>query len=341
MNKELFEENDRNIRVFGLETMKKLFETEVLLLGFTPSMTELSKNLILSGAGICLFDLKINIEQKDTFDNFVFNVNDIGKNKANVVRDKIKLFKDPCKISIINDINEIKKRNIKYGVIDLSDKNLINENNNIIKQIENIMIENKGILYYIKLEKDKGIFLNNILEKKFLENNTNKDGKDPLFEKDEKITEHLTLSDDEEENNSNNPNKKKEERKEEKKEMDIVDISNDEEKKIIILKDDDYSFFDFCKKIEQVKNLIPKKLKKYEEDIINSAFNVININPKNNNENINPLNCLVNYIIGGVVCHEIINCISRKKNVRTNIYYFDGFNGYGKFLNELYDKTYD
>ena len=82
MNKELFEENDRNIRVFGLETIKKLFETEVLLLGFTPAMTELSKNLILSGAGICLFDPKINIEQKDTLDNFVFNVNDIGKNKA-------------------------------------------------------------------------------------------------------------------------------------------------------------------------------------------------------------------------------------------------------------------
>ena len=98
--------------------------------------------------------------------------------------------------------------------------------------------------------------------------------------------------------------------------------------------------FDFNKKIEEVKNLIPKKLKKYEEDIINSAFNLININLKNS-ENINPLNCLVNYIIGGVVCHEIINCISRKKNIRTNIYYFDGFNGYGKFLNELYDKTYD
>ena len=73
MNKEIFEENDRNIRVFGLETMKKLFETEVLILGFTPAMTELSKNLILSGAGICLFDSGIKIEKKDTENNFVFN----------------------------------------------------------------------------------------------------------------------------------------------------------------------------------------------------------------------------------------------------------------------------
>ena len=333
MNKELFEENDRNIRVFGLETMKKLFETEVLILGFTPAMTELCKNIILSGAGICLYDKGIKIEQKDIENNFVFNINDIGKSKAVVLKEKIQLFKDPCKISIINDINEVKNRNIKYSVIDIGDKDF--NDNALIKQIEEIFIGIKGIIYYIKLDTDKGVFFNNILEKKFYEKKEN-EGKEPLFEKDENMKEHLTLSDDEEENKNNNEQKKEE--KEEKKEMDIVDISNDEEKKIEILKEDDYFFYDFNKKIEEIKNLIPKKLKKYEEDIINAAFNVIKIS---NEKNINPLNCLVNYIIGGVVCHEIINCISRKKNIRTNIYYFDGFNGYGKFLNELYDKTYD
>ena len=330
MNKELFEENDRNIRVFGLETMKKLFETEVLILGFTPAMTELCKNIILSGAGICLYDKGIKIEQKDTENNFVFNIKDIGKSKAVVLKEKIQLFKDPCKISIINDINEVKNRNIKYSVIDIGDKDF--NDNTLIQQIEQIFIGIKGIIYYIKLETDKGVFFNNILEKKFYEKKEN-EGKEPLFEKDENIKEHLTLSDDEEDNKDNN-----EQKKEEKKEMDIVDISNDEEKKIEILKEDDYFFYDFNKKIEEIKNLIPKKLKKYEEDIINAAFNVIKIS---NEKNRNPLNCLVNYIIGGVVCHEIINCISRKKNIRTNIYYFDGFNGYGKFLNELYDKTYD
>lgn len=330
MNKELFEENDRNIRVFGLETMKKLFETEVLILGFTPAMTELCKNIILSGAGICLYDKGIKIEQKDTENNFVFNIKDIGKSKAVVLKEKIQLFKDPCKISIINDINEVKNRNIKYSVIDIGDKDF--NDNTLIQQIEQIFIGIKGIIYYIKLETDKGVIFNNILEKKFYEKKEN-EGKEPLFEKDENIKEHLTLSDDEEDNKDNN-----EQKKEEKKEMDIVDISNDEEKKIEILKEDDYFFYDFNKKIEEIKNLIPKKLKKYEEDIINAAFNVIKIS---NEKNRNPLNCLVNYIIGGVVCHEIINCISRKKNIRTNIYYFDGFNGYGKFLNELYDKTYD
>ena len=216
--------------------------------------------------------------------------------------------------------------------MDIGDEDIKN-NNNIIKELEEIMIANKGILYYIKLYTDKGIFLNNILEKKFLENG----GKELLFENDVKITEHLTLSDDEEEANDKN-NKSTKEKKEEKKEMDVIDIKGDEENNVIILKEDDYSYFTFDKKIEEVKNLIPKKLKKYEEDIINSAFNMIKLSDI---KDINPLNCLVNYIIGGVVCHEIINCISRKKNIKTNIYYFDGLSGNGKFLNELYDKTYD
>ena len=332
MNKEILEENDRNIRVFGLETMKKLFETEVLLLGFTPAMTELSKNIILSGAGICLFNLGGKISKNGIGNSFVFNANDIGKNKAEVLMEKIKLFKDPCKISIINEIKEIKNKNIKYGVVDIGDEDIKN-NNNIIKELEEIMIANKGILYYIKLYTDKGIFLNNILEKKFLENK----GKELLFENDVKITEHLTLSDDEEEANDKN-NKSTKEKKEEKKETDVIDIKSDEENNIVILKEDDYSYFTFDKKIEEVKNLIPKKLKKYEEDIINSAFNMIKLSDI---KDINPLNCLVNYIIGGVVCHEIINCISRKKNIKTNIYYFDGTSGNGKFLNELYDKTID
>ena len=328
MDKELFEENDRNIRVFGLDTMKKLFETEVLLLGFTPAMTELSKNLILSGAGICLFDFGGKVEKKDIENNFVYNVNDIGKNKAEVLKAKIKLFKDPCKISIIN---EIKNKNIKYAVVDMGDDD-IKKNSNIIKELEENMIANKGILYYLKLDTDKGIFLNNILEKKLLEN-ASKEGKEPLFENDVNIKEHLTLSDDEDEDNKN-----PEEKKEEKKEADVINIPNDDEKKVTILKEDDYSFFNFEKKIEEVKNLIPKKLKKFEEDIIDSAFDVIKVV---DNKDINPLNGLVNYIIGGVVCHEIINCISRKKNIKTNIYYFDGLSGNGKFLNELYDKTYD
>ena len=88
-----------------------------------------------------------------------------------------------------------------------------------------------------------------------------------------------------------------------------------------------------------MQNLIPKNVKKFVECVINESFRMINYQNDFSKNNKNPLNCLANYIIGGVVCHEIINCISKKKNPRTHIYYYDAFKGFGKFLNELYDKV--
>ena len=341
MNKDIFEENDRNIRVFGLETQKKLFESEVIIMNITPMMTELCKNLVLSGAGICLFDDNSTINENDSHNNFFFNVNDSGKKKAEILKSKIKTFKESCRINIISDINEIKNKKFKYGAIDLSDESL---DKGKIKEFEKIMIGNKGILYYIRIENDKAIFLNNILENKFLAENKNNN--ETLFVKDEKITMHIDLSDDESSNNDNKDNNKENKLKEEdknKNKVENIELTNnnedDDENEKEILKEDDYAYLDLEKKSEEIKNLIPKNVKKFVECIINDSFKMINYQkdtPKNNN---NPLNCLANYIIGGVVCHEIINCISKKKNPRTNIYCFDALNGNGAFLNELYDKV--
>lgn len=334
MNKDIFEENDRNIRVFGLETQKKLFESEVLIMNITPMMSELCKNLILSGAGICLYDDGSNISSIDSETNFFFNINDSGKKKVDILQQKIKTFKQTCRINIITTVNDIKNKKLKYAVMDLSDDSF---NKDTKKEVENIIIENKGIIYYIKIENDKAVFVNNILEKKFLEEN--KDGKETLFVKDEKIIEHMDLSDDEGSDNENNKENKKDD--EEKKDMKVVELTNnnedEDEKEKELLKEDDYTFLDFEKKVEEIKKLIPKNMKKNEESVINDSFKVIY--NKSECPRRNPLTCLSNYVIGGVVCHEIINCISKKKNPRTNIYYYDAFNGTGKFLNELYDKV--
>ena len=343
MNKDIYEENERNIRVFGLETQKKLFESEVLIINITPMMSELCKNIILSGAGLCLFDDNSKIEQNNTENIFFFNNTDIGKKKVEILSEKIKTFKENCRINIINDINEINNRKIKYAVIDLSDSQF---NNDIKKQIESIMINNKSIIYYIKIENDKGIFFNNILEKKFLvENKTDNEAR---FVKDEKIIDHMDLSDDDSINNENKKENNKENENEnkandEKKNMKIVELNNEEEEKEKeILKDDDYAYLAMEEKIKKIEGLIPKNMKKNEEIVIKDAFRAINNQNQNNDlSKRNPLNCLTNYVIGGIVCHEIINCISRKKNPRTNIYYYDSFNGTGKFLNELYDKVLD
>ena len=343
MNKDIYEENERNIRVFGLEAQKKLFESEVLIINITPMMSELCKNIILSGAGLCLFDDNSKIEQNNTENIFFFNNTDIGKKKVEILSEKIKTFKENCRINIINDINEINNRKIKYAVIDLSDGQF---NNDIKKQIESIMINNKSIIYYIKIENDKGIFFNNILENKFLvENKTDNEAR---FVKDEKIIDHMDLSDDDSINNENKKENNKENENEnkandEKKNMKIVELNNEEEEKEKeILKDDDYAYLAMEEKIKKIEGLIPKNMKKNEEIVIKDAFRAINNQNQNNDlSKRNPLNCLTNYVIGGIVCHEIINCISRKKNPRTNIYYYDSFNGTGKFLNELYDKALD
>ena len=349
MNKDIFEENDRNIRVFGLETQKKLFESIVLITNITPMMSELCKNLILSGAGICLYDDTSKIAEKDCENNFFFNITDVGKNKADVLKSKIKTFKESCRINIIKEINEINKLGIKYGVMDLSEGLM---NNDIKKEIEKIMNESKNILYYIKIVKDKAIFLNNILEKKFLDENKNKNKDETRFVKDEKIIDHMDLSDDDEDGEGDTEKKVEEKKKNEnipeknenKNGTKVIEISNnedDDEKKIEILKENDYSYLDVEQKVKEIKELIPKNMKKNKEKVINDAFNVLNNNNSNNDDKKNPLNCLTNYVIGGVVCHEIINCISKKKNPRTNIYYYDSFIGTGKFLNELYDKVLD
>ena len=338
MNKDIFEENDRNIRVFGLETQKKLFESEVIIMNITPLMSELCKNLILSGAGICLFDDNSIINVKDSQNNFFFNINDSGKKKAEILKDKIKKFKESCRIFITSDINEIKNKSFKFCAIDLSDDSL---DKGKIKELEKIMIENKGIIYYIRIENDKAIFLNNILEKKFL--TENKTDKQNLFVKDEKITMHIDLSDDENSNTDNNKEDKLKEEEKNKNKVENIELTNnnedDEEKEKGILNEEDYAYLDLEKKSTELKNLIPKNVKKFVEYVINDSFRMINYQKDSSKNNQNPLNCLANYIIGGVVCHEIINCISKKKNPRTNIYYFDALNGNGTFLNELYDKV--
>ena len=341
MNKETFEENDRNIRVFGLETQKKLLESEVLIMNLTPMMGELCKNLILSGAGICLLDDGSLINKKDSDNSFFFNINDLGKKKAEIFKEKIKMFKESSRINIIKDVKEIKQKCLKYGVIDLSEVNFEKEKR---KAVENIMIENKGVFYYVKIDNDKAIFLNNILEKKFMSENSENKGNnnETLFVKDEKIIDHMDLSDDESVN-SDNKNNKLNEAENTTNTTKTIEISNnnedDDEKEQEILKEDDYAFLDLEKKIREIRELVPKNMKKFDESVINDALKFIDENNAITQRIIHPLSCLCNHVIGGVVCHEIINCISKKKNPRTNIYYYDAFNGVGKFFNELYDKV--
>ena len=140
----------------------------------------------------------------------------------------------------------------------------------------------------------------------------------------------MDLSDDE---NSLEVNEKENSNKKEEKPIEILNEDDEKGKeKEIILNDNDYEFLEMKEKINKIKELIPKNIKKNEEEIIVNCFELYSNGNSLNQKN--PLNTLCNYIIGGIVCHEIINCISKKKNPRTNIYYYDSFKGIGKFLNQ-------
>ena len=94
MNKELIAENDRSIRLYGIETQKKLFESTTILFNLTPSITELAKDLLLSGVSLILFDDNSIINELDTEINFFFNSDDINKNKSIVLKNKLQMIKE-------------------------------------------------------------------------------------------------------------------------------------------------------------------------------------------------------------------------------------------------------
>lgn len=76
-------------RFIGLDVQKKLVDSNILLSPLNGVMSELAKNLILTGCNLTLFDTK-TIDEEDVETNFLFCPDDIGKN----VMKKIKKLKN-------------------------------------------------------------------------------------------------------------------------------------------------------------------------------------------------------------------------------------------------------
>lgn len=153
MNKELLEENDRNIRLFGIETQKKLFETKVLLINLTPAVTELAKNLILSGTQLILYDDETIVTENDINNNFFLNSEDLNKNKSNSLKIKLNLIKSSANIDIIK-YEELK--NLTDNLC-FAGFNITNINKNNLGDIENLLTNKKILTYYIYIH-NKWIF---------------------------------------------------------------------------------------------------------------------------------------------------------------------------------------
>ncbi|KAG2285916.1 hypothetical protein Bca52824_045520 [Brassica carinata] len=81
--------HSRQLAVYGRETMRRLFASNVLVSGMHGLGAEIAKNLILAGVkSVTLHDERV-VELWDLSSNFVFSEDDVGKNRADASVNKL------------------------------------------------------------------------------------------------------------------------------------------------------------------------------------------------------------------------------------------------------------
>ncbi|CAM8949146.1 unnamed protein product [Rhodiola kirilowii] len=74
--------HSRQLAVYGRETMRKLFASNILVSGMQGLGAEIAKNLVLAGVKSVTLHDEGNVELWDLSSNFVFTEEDVGKNRA-------------------------------------------------------------------------------------------------------------------------------------------------------------------------------------------------------------------------------------------------------------------
>ncbi|KAK7321373.1 hypothetical protein VNO77_31960 [Canavalia gladiata] len=81
--------HSRQLAVYGRETMRRLFASNVLVSGMQGLGVEIAKNLILAGVKSVTLHDEGTVELWDLSGNFVFSENDLGKNRADASVSKL------------------------------------------------------------------------------------------------------------------------------------------------------------------------------------------------------------------------------------------------------------
>ncbi|XP_031271882.1 ubiquitin-activating enzyme E1 1 isoform X1 [Pistacia vera] len=74
--------HSRQLAVYGRETMRRLFASNILVSGIQGLGAEIAKNLILAGVKSVTLHDEGTVELWDLSSNFIFSENDVGKNRA-------------------------------------------------------------------------------------------------------------------------------------------------------------------------------------------------------------------------------------------------------------------
>lgn len=96
---------DRQIRVWGFNAQLKLKNSIIGIIGTTGLSIELLKNLVLAGVGgVLIIDDEL-VEEEKLGSNFYINASDLGKKRAEVCADKLRLLNPKVEISIADSVN--------------------------------------------------------------------------------------------------------------------------------------------------------------------------------------------------------------------------------------------
>lgn len=93
--------HSRQLAVYGRETMRRLFASNVLISGLQGLGAEIAKNLILAGVKSVTLHDEGNVELWDLSSNFIFTEDDVGKNRALVSVQKLQELNNAVVISTI------------------------------------------------------------------------------------------------------------------------------------------------------------------------------------------------------------------------------------------------
>ncbi|EPS70237.1 hypothetical protein M569_04521 [Genlisea aurea] len=102
--------HSRQLAVYGRETMRRLFASNVLVSGLQGLGAEIAKNLILAGVKSVTLHDEGNVELWDLSSNFVFTEQDVGKNRALASVQKLQELNNAVTISALT--SKLTKENL-------------------------------------------------------------------------------------------------------------------------------------------------------------------------------------------------------------------------------------
>ncbi|ONK61827.1 uncharacterized protein A4U43_C08F34000 [Asparagus officinalis] len=93
--------HSRQLAVYGRETMRRLFGSNVLISGMNGLGVEIAKNLVLAGVKSVTLHDEGNVELWDLSSNFYFSEDDVGKNRAHACVLKLQELNSAVLVSVL------------------------------------------------------------------------------------------------------------------------------------------------------------------------------------------------------------------------------------------------